>query len=78
MKYQVEIIICGYLSPEWSAELNGLEASCLSDGNTKIAGSLPDQAAIFGLLSRLRDLGLSLVRANVRAVNRKGDHRYSG
>jgi hypothetical protein len=37
-----------------------LEVVCQPDGNTRITGELSDQAALFGLLLRLRDLGLSL------------------
>ena len=70
MKLCWEIIIRGHLPPEWSAELSGLEVTCQSDGNTRLTGSLPDQAALYGLLLRLRDLGLMLVSVNSTASER--------
>jgi hypothetical protein len=39
----------------------GMEVNGLADGNTCIAGSLPDQSALSGLLMRLRDLGITLI-----------------
>ncbi len=41
-----------------------MEATCLPDGNTRITGSVPDQSALYGLLMRLRDLGITLVSVN--------------
>lgn len=61
MKQKYEIVVHGYLTPEWTAVFDGMEVISLSTGNTLIAGSLPDQAALYGLLMRLRDLGLTLI-----------------
>jgi hypothetical protein len=57
----VDVMVGGHLSPEWSDELAGLTVICLSDGNSRLCGSLPDQAALYGLLFCLRDFGLTLV-----------------
>ncbi len=64
MNTRYDILVREQLPPSWSAVLDGLEVVCLPDGNTRITGSLPDQAALFGLLLRLRDLGLTLVSLN--------------
>ncbi len=64
MSQQYEIYIHGHLSPQWSVIFEEMEITCLPDGNTRISGSLPDQSALYGLLMRLRDLGLSLVSVN--------------
>ncbi len=64
MNMRYNIIVREHLPPGWSAVLDGMEVVCQPDGNTCITGSLPDQAALFGLLLRLRDLGLTLVSLN--------------
>ncbi len=61
MKHDYEIVIRGQLTCQWGVLFEGLEITCLEDGNTRLAGSLPDQAALYGLLMRLRDLGMELI-----------------
>jgi hypothetical protein len=61
MNQHFEITIRGHLTPEWAVAFDGMEILCLSDGNTLITGNLPDQAALYGLLMQLRDLGMTLV-----------------
>ncbi len=69
MNQQYEIVIRGRLSSPWMAAFEGLEVTGLPDGNTCITGSLPDQSALYGLLMRLRDLGISLI--SVREILQK-------
>ncbi len=71
MSQQYEIVIHGHLTAQWSVIFEGMEITCLPDGNTRISGSLPDQSALYGLLMRLRDLGITLVSVNV--VAEKGE-----
>lgn len=52
--------IRGQLGPQWSAWFGGLEVESRPDGDTTLTGRL-DQAALHGLLARLRDLGLAIV-----------------
>ncbi len=59
------LVIQGQLVPQWSAIFEGMQVACLPDGNTRITGCLPDQSALYGLLMRLRDLGIKLVSVNV-------------
>ena len=61
MNQRYEIVIRGHLTPQWAAVFDCLEVTCLPDGNTLIAGCLQDQSALYGLLMRLRDLGLVLI-----------------
>jgi hypothetical protein len=61
MDQHYEIIIRGHLTPEWTAVFDGMAVICLADGNTLIAGDLPDQSALYGVLMQLRDLGLILI-----------------
>ena len=56
-----EIRLAGHLDAHWTAWFDGLTVSSESDGTTVITGPIPDQAALHGLLQRVRDLGLPLV-----------------
>jgi hypothetical protein len=56
-----EIRIKGHLDPRWMARLDGLSMRLEADGTTVISGPVPDQAALHGLLQRVRDMGLPLV-----------------
>jgi hypothetical protein len=55
------IRVRGLLGPEWSEWLEGLEVRPLTSGETDLAGPLPDQAALHGVLAKLRDMGLPLI-----------------
>jgi hypothetical protein len=56
-----EIRIKGHLDDRWAERFEGLILSHVSDGTTILAGSVVDQAALFGLLRQVRDLGLPLL-----------------
>jgi hypothetical protein len=56
-----EIRIQGHLDARWSAWFDGLSLTHESDGTTVIQGSVADQAALHGLLGKVRDLGLPLI-----------------
>ena len=56
-----EIRLTGHLDPHWTAWFDGLTVSHASDGSTVIAGPIADQAALHGVLQRVRDLGMPLV-----------------
>jgi hypothetical protein len=53
--------IRGHLDPTWSTWLDDLTITQEDDGTTTLAGPLVDQAALYGLLGRLRDLGATLL-----------------
>ncbi len=59
-----EIRVAGHLSPQWADGFEGLTIMLEEDGHTLLTGPLADQAALHGLLKKLRDLGLSLVSVN--------------
>ena len=61
-RYQVRL--AGRLDAHWAAWFDGLNVSCEDDGTTVISGSIADQAALHGVLQRVRDLGLPLVSVN--------------
>jgi hypothetical protein len=56
-----EIRLTGHLDARWAAWFDGLTVSHQGDGTTLISGPVADQAALHGLLQRVRDLGLPLV-----------------
>jgi hypothetical protein len=56
-----EIRLKGHLASRWAAWFDGLTLTRESDGTTLIAGPVVDQAALHGLLAKVRDTGLPLV-----------------
>ena len=56
-----EIRLQGRLDPRWSAWLDGMDISDAADGTTILRAHVVDQAALHGLLSRLRDITLPLI-----------------
>lgn len=56
-----EIRLAGHLSPQWMEWFEGLAVSLEEDGNTLLTGPVTDQAALHGLLKKIRDLGIPLV-----------------
>jgi hypothetical protein len=56
-----EIRLKGHLDSRWAAWFDGLSLTNQSDGTTIIRGPVADQAALHGLLQKVRDIGLPLV-----------------
>ena len=56
-----EIRIKGHLDNRWADWFEGLTITLEEDGNTLLTGLVIDQAALHGLLKKVRDLGLPLV-----------------
>lgn len=56
-----ELRVKGHLDARWADWFDGLTLTRVSDGSTAIRGAVTDQAALHGLLQKLRDLGLALV-----------------
>jgi len=61
---QYSLRVQGYLRPEWSEWFEGLTVTCEPVGSTTLSGWVTDQAALHGLLVRIRDLGLVLLAVN--------------
>ncbi len=55
------IKVQGCLGDDWTEWFGGLEVSTDEQGYTVLTGPIPDQAALYGLLAKLRDLGLPLI-----------------
>ena len=58
-----EIVVRGQLSERFLATFDGL-APAVEAGQTRLSGELADQAQLYGVLLRLRDLGIELVSVN--------------
>jgi hypothetical protein len=56
-----EIRVEGRLNPYWSEWLEGMTITPLETGETLLTGAIVDQAALHGLLNRIRDMNLNLI-----------------
>ena len=62
MVYQIKLE--GHLGSQWTAWFEGLTVTWEANGDTLLTGPVVDQAALYGLLRKVRDLGLPLVSVN--------------
>jgi len=60
----VEIRVEGHLDPTWAEWLDGFDLAHTEQGETILAGKVQDQAALYGLIAKLRDLGAKLISVN--------------
>jgi hypothetical protein len=60
--YQIRIE--GHLDGQWTDWFYGLTVALEENGDTLLTGPIADQAALFGLLKKVRDLGMPLVSVN--------------
>ena len=56
-----QIRIKGHLSQPWQEWFEGLTLTLETDGNTLVTGPVIDQAALYGILKRVSDLGMTLL-----------------
>ena len=62
MVYQIRIK--GHLSPRWTDWFEGLTITLEDGGDTLLTGEVVDQAALYGWLKKVRDLGMPLLSVN--------------
>ena len=60
-----EIRLQGHLDARWASQFEGLAITLEADGNTLLAGRVIDQAALHGVLKKVRDLGMPLVSVSL-------------
>jgi hypothetical protein len=72
-----EIHIKGHLSANWSDWFDGLKVTNLDQGESLITGSVPDQAALHGLLARVYSLNLTLLGVR-RVLSESGEQVLPG
>ncbi len=65
MNQHYEIRLKGILPQHWSSWFDGMSITSGIDGNTLLTGSLVDQAALHGVLEKVRDLGIVLLEVRM-------------
>jgi hypothetical protein len=61
---RAEIRIQERLDPQWADWLDGFTLSYTKQNETILTGCVPDQAALYGLIAKLRDMGVKLLSVN--------------
>ncbi len=67
-----QIRLAGHLSPQWADWFDGLAITLEDDGCTQLTGTIVDQSALYGLLNKVRDLGMPLLSV-MPVTTQKGD-----
>jgi hypothetical protein len=65
---RVEIRVKDHLYDDWAKWLDGFALTHTEPDETVLTGKVKDQAALYGLIAKLRDLGVSLIAVNIRAI----------
>ena len=73
MVYQIRLK--GHLDDQWTDWFEGLTITLEEDGNTLLSGPVADQAALHGLLKKVRDLGMPLISVNRDQINKTYSYR---
>ena len=56
-----EIVVKGHVDKNWIKSYGGIKVEHRTNGNTVLSGPIKDQSALHGILSRIRDMNLTLV-----------------
>jgi hypothetical protein len=72
-----EIRIRGRLDEDWAEWFDNMNLTHTSEGQTILTGPIPDQAALHGILNRIRDLNLELISVT-RAESNTKDESQAG
>jgi hypothetical protein len=72
----IEITVKGQLNNQWSGWFGNLTISHPDNNVTVLTGIVTDQAALYGLISHLRDLGLPLISVNSKEIE-EDSHDYN-
>ena len=68
MTLHYQIKVKGALDEDWSEWFDGLTITPDVDGNTLLDGAVRDQTALYGLIAKIRDLGLTLITVEQRTT----------
>ena len=75
MNIYCQIVVKGQLDPNWSEWLEGLAIKHGEKGEAIISGRLRDQTAFYGLLAKIRDMGLCIIL--IKYENNRQDEQTS-
>ena len=64
-----QIRIKGHLGPQWTEWFEGMAVTWEENGDTLLTGPVIDQAALHGLIKKVRDLGMELISVNRNQFN---------
>lgn len=70
--FSCSIHVRGHLPCQWLDWFGGLEVDNRPDGNAELHGELRDQAALYGVVMRMRDLGLTLLALHCVRCDARG------
>jgi hypothetical protein len=73
-----EVRVRGHLDARWTAWFDGLDLARENDGTTALRGPVADQAALHGLLQKVRDVGLPLVSVTTTAPREAEEQPVEG
>lgn len=63
-----EIIIKEQIDEDWEVLFEGMEIRLLPNGETRICGDVKDQSRLYGIISQIRDLGITLVKVEKKTT----------
>jgi hypothetical protein len=63
---EVEILIKGHIDDHWSDWLGGLQITAIDEGRSRLSGFIADQAMLYGILAKLRDLDLRIISVLIK------------
>jgi hypothetical protein len=64
---RVEIHLAGHLDEDWSKWMEGFTLAHTDQDETVLTGKIKDQAALYGVIAKLRDLGVELTAVRIEA-----------
>ncbi|MFV9503887.1 MAG: hypothetical protein AB4911_04900 [Oscillochloridaceae bacterium umkhey_bin13] len=68
-------VVRGQIAHYWASWFEGLTITYVHSGDTMLYGSIVDQAALYGVLNRIRDFGLALIEVRLLGSEMEGDQR---
>lgn len=73
-----ELRVAGHLDPHWSSWFDGLDLAHDTNGTTTLTGAVSDQAELHGILTRIRDLGVTLISVAALDPQSRRERHCSG